>query len=310
MPVADQSWTSDPFEMDQRDGRLYGRGTCDMKGFIAAAVAKAAKFAALDLIRPLHFAFTYEEEVGCLGGKALAADSQAQGLRPAVVIVGEPTEMRVIEGHKGCREYSTHFKGLEGHGSAPDHGVNAVEFAARYASWLLDLREDLKSRTPAGSRFEPPWSTLNVGEFRGGVAPNVIAGTARVDWDFRAVVPEDGDYVDMREAEYVNSVLLPKMRAVSADAGIRTEKLGDVAGFTPVPDSEAVRIVSELTGANGTDVVAFGTEAGVFQQIGMSPVVCGPGSIAQAHKPDEFIEINQLSACLDMLDGLETKLTA
>ncbi|NBT32872.1 MAG: acetylornithine deacetylase, partial [Rhodobacteraceae bacterium] len=181
VPVADQDWSSDPFRMEERDGRLYGRGTCDMKGFIAAALAKAPAFAASK--RPIHFAFTHDEETGCLGGQALVQALQQRGVRPATAIIGEPTSMRIIEGHKGCYEYTTHFTGLEGHGSNPALGVNAVEYAVRYVNRLLSLREDLIARCPADSRFEPPWTTINTGALIGGVAHNVIPGKAQ---DLRA----------------------------------------------------------------------------------------------------------------------------
>ncbi len=308
VPVEGQDWTSDPFEMEERAGLLYGRGTCDMKGFIACAMAMAEHYAALDLKRPVHFAFTYDEEVGCIGGQALVEELVAQGLKPAIAIIGEPTEMRIINGHKGCRETHTHFTGLEGHSSQPDLGVNAVEFAVQYASKLMEVREALKARAPEGSPFEPPYSTMQVGQLHGGVAVNVIPGSASLEWDLRAVRPEDKEFVDAILEPYVEDVLIPAMHAVSKDAGIEVDVVGDVVGLVPMDDSEAVRLVSELTGANGTDVVAFGTEAGIFQNAGVSAVVCGPGSIAQAHKPDEFIARDQLSACLEMLEGLSKRL--
>ena len=175
VPVADQDWSADPFTMREADGRLYGRGSCDMKGFIAAVLAVAPLFASRPLSRPLHVCLTYDEEVGCLGARKLVGDLAAMDIRPALAIIGEPTEMRIIEGHKGCCEYTTVFRGLEGHGSVPDAGVNAVEYAVRYVARLMDLREVLKARTPDGSRFEPPWTTQQVGRLPGGVA----AGDAR-----------------------------------------------------------------------------------------------------------------------------------
>jgi acetylornithine deacetylase len=308
VPVEDQDWSSDPFALREADGLLYGRGSCDMKGFIAAAMAVAPRYAAQKLTRPLHFSFTYDEEVGCLGARQLVDDLARLELRPSVAIIGEPTEMRIIEGHKGCCEYTTRFTGLEGHASAPDAGVNAVEYAVRYVSRLMELREALKERAPPASRFDPPWTTVQVGRLTGGVAHNVIPGHCSVDWEMRPVTEADRLFVRARIEAYVAEELLPAMRAVSADAEIVTEVIGEVAGLEPVDENEARRIVAELTGANGADVVAFGTEAGIFQAFGMSAVVCGPGSIAQAHKPDEFVSRDQLQSCLDMLCGLERKL--
>ena len=308
VPIADQDWTSDPFAMVERDGRLYGRGTCDMKGFIAACVAMAPEFARAAGERPVHFAFTHDEETGCLGAQALAAVLRERPHRPAVAIIGEPTLMRIIEGHKGCYEYSTHFTGLEGHGSLPDNGVNAVEYAVRYVARLLELRERLKGRAPAGSPFDPPWTTINTGALVGGVAHNVIAGKARVDWEMRPVQPGDADFVKDDLRHYCEDHLIPAMRAVAPGAGIVTEVVGEVEGLMPAEPNEARRIVMELTGANTAGTVSFGTEAGIFQALGMSAVICGPGSIEQAHKPDEFVALDQLAQCLGMLERLAGRL--
>lgn len=308
VPADPAEWTSDPFTLTQRGDRLHGRGTCDMKGFIAAALAMAPSLAAARLVRPIHFALTYDEEIGCFGARALVKEIADAGIRPSVAVIGEPTGMRVIEGHKGCYEYTTEFSGLEGHGSQPDKGVNAIEYAARYVSHLLDLGERLKGRAPAASRFDPPWTTVQVGRMSGGTARNVIAGSCAVEWEMRPVRPDDAAFVKKDLGEYVETVLLPAMRAVSPDCGIVTHTIGEVEGLEVVDESEARAIVCELTGCDHADVVPFGTEAGLFQSAGISSIICGPGSIEQAHKADEFIAIDQLAACLEMLDKLSVKL--
>lgn len=308
VPVDGQHWSSDPFEMTDRDGRLYGRGACDMKGFIAAAVAMAPEFAECKLGRPVHFAFTYDEEIGCLGAQALSAWLREHGIRPKAAIIGEPTMMSIIEGHKGCCEYTTRFHGTGGHGSQPELGVNAIEFAVRYVARLMELGEELKARAPKGSRFSPPWTTINTGSLRGGFAHNVIPSEAALEWEFRPVQSSDFRFVKSEIEDYVASVLLPAMQKVSASARITTEVMGEVAGLEPATDNEARDIMMELTGRNVADVVSFGTEAGIFSELGMSVVVCGPGSIEQAHKPDEFVSKDQLGKCLKVLDRLKGRL--
>ena len=309
VPVTDQDWDNDPFAMTQREGRLFGRGTCDMKGFIAATIAMAPVYAERVRDRPLHFAFTYDEEVGCIGAGDLARTLVERALKPSLAIIGEPTSMRIIEGHKGCCEYTTRFQGLEGHGSTPDRGVNAVEYAVRYVSRLLELRDELTRRLPRGSRFEPPWTTLNIGAFNGGSVHNVIAPKAQVDWEMRPVQDTDAVFVKQAMAAYCEQVLLPAMRTVHPKATIETEVIGEVAGLVPTDVNEARRIMAELTGANNADLVPFGTEAGIFQALGMDVVVCGPGSIDQAHKANEYLELDQLASCLAMLEKLGDKLS-
>ena len=310
VPVADQDWSHDPFDMIERDGRLYGRGTCDMKGFIAACLTKAHDYAKLQLKTPVHFAFTYDEETGCIGAQGLAKWLQHQEITPRLAIIGEPTRMKAIEGHKGCCEYTTHFHGKAGHGSMPDIGVNAVEYALRYGTKLMDIAQDLQGRAPENGRFDPPWTTLNIGRITGGHIHNVIPENCRMDWEFRPVQDVDFSYVKETIETYVSDTLLPEMQRRDPNANITTEIVGEVVGLEPTDQNEARDIVLELTGQNHADVVPFGTEAGIFAALGMSVVVCGPGSIEQAHKPDEFIEVSQLDACLSFLTKLEGKLVA
>lgn len=310
VPVADQPWTRDPFRMGAVDGRLYGRGACDMKGFIAATLAMAPHFADRVGDRPVHFAFTYDEEVGCLGARQLVEHLSERSLTPGIAIIGEPTEMRIIDGHKGCNEYTTRFEGLAGHGSNPDHGVNAVEYAVRYVHHLLGLKDALRARAPADCPFDPPWTTVNLGALVGGVAHNVIAPSAHVEWEMRPVQLSDAEFVKENLRAFCEAELLPKMQAVYPEASITTEVIGEVIGLFPTDENEARRIVSDLTGANSSDLVAFGTEAGLFQALGTDVVVCGPGSIEQAHKADEFVSLDQMSKCLGMLERLGDRLTS
>lgn len=304
VPVEGQEWTSDPFQLTERDGRLFGRGTCDMKGFLAICLAMAPRFAEAELNRPLHLALTYDEEVGCLGGRELVRELRKAAFKPAAVIVGEPSSMRVIEGHKGCYEYTTVFTGLEGHASRPDLGINAVEFATRFVARLLELGNEVKRRAPGGNRFVPHWTTVQVGRIQGGMARNVIAGQCEVEWEVRTVRHEDGEFIKSALSAFVDEELKPEMRKLSPEADIVTHTIGEVEGLQVVADSEARDLVFELTGTDGAEVVAFGTEAGLFQSCGISTVICGPGSIEQAHKPDEYIEIAQLEAGIDMVEHL------
>ena len=241
----------------------------------------------------------------CLGAPILIKELQKRNIQDGICIIGEPTKMKIIDAHKGCYEYTTYFEGLAGHSSAPHKGVSAVEFAARYASKLIELRNELKKRAPKDSIFDPPFSTLQVGGIFGGIAHNVIADKCHINWETRPVVKEDGVFLNKKIDEYANDILLPEMKKVFSKSNIRKEIIGEVTGFDRVEKSEACELVSSLTGDNSREVVSFGTEAGLFQEIGMSTVVCGPGSIEQAHKVDEFIELNELKKCLKFLDGLK-----
>ena len=303
VPVIDQPWTDDPFTLVRRDGRLYGRGTCDMKGFVAACVAMAPALAARDLKAPVHFAFTHDEETGCFGARTLTAWMAAQGIRPMAAIIGEPTGMQVMDGHKGCHEFSTIVTGLEGHGSDPARGVNALEIAARIALHLADLRAHLIARAPAGCRFEPPFTTLNIGALHAGSVANIIPARAVLDWEMRPVQEPDVAFVQTSVAQAC-AALLDGMRGLAPDAGITTRTVAEIPALVPAARNPARDLACALTGMNDAGVVPFATEAGLFQAIGIPSVICGPGFIAQAHMADEFVEIAQLSRCLDMLDAL------
>ena len=308
VPVS-KSWSTDPFKATIKEDKLYGRGSCDMKGFIACTLAFAPIFSKVDLNRDIHFSFTFDEETACLGAPLLIEVLTKRKIQNGICIVGEPTNMKIIDAHKGCYEYTTYFEGLAGHSSMPHKGVSAVEFASRYANKLIELREELKKRAPEDSIFNPPFSTLQVGGIFGGIAHNVIADKCRVEWETRPVVKEDGVFLNQQIDEYAKNVLLPEMKKVFPNSKITKEIIGEVAGFDRINKSEACELVSSLTGDNSREVVSFGTEAGLFQEIGISTVVCGPGSIEQAHKVDEFIELNELKKCLKFLEGIKNKST-
>ena len=309
VPASAKDWSSDPFVAKEKDNKIYGRGSCDMKGFIACSLALAPYFASQNLKKPIHFSFTYDEETACQGAPIMIKELKKRNINCSICIVGEPTSMKAIQAHKGCCEYSTHFTGLAGHGSAPDKGVNAVEYATRFINKLMELRGELKKREPKNSVFTPPYTTLQIGRIKGGLARNVIADQCVVDWELRPVVPEDGEFVNKRMDAYVKDILLPEMKKIYPKADIKKEIIGEIIGFNKEEKSDAINLVCNLTGDNSRDVVSFGTEAGLFQEIGISTVVCGPGSIEQAHKIDEYVSFDQLKRCLKMLADLKDKIS-
>ncbi len=306
VPVS-KGWTSDPFIATIKNDKLYGRGSCDMKGFIACALAYAPIFSNSNLDRDIHFSFTFDEETACLGAPILIEELKKRGIDNGICIIGEPTNMKIIDAHKGCYEYTTYFEGLAGHSSQPHKGVSAVEYAARYVNKLIELRKKLKEREPKDSIFDPPYSTLQIGGIFGGIAHNVIADKCHINWETRPVVKEDGIFLNSEIDKYANEILIPEMKKIFPNSSIKKKIIGEVIGFDREKDSKACEFVSNITGDNSREVVSFGTEAGLFQEVGISTVVCGPGSIQQAHKIDEFIELIELKKCLKFLEGIKNK---
>ena len=306
VPVS-KDWSTDPFVATIKDEKVFGRGTCDMKGFIACTLAYAPIFSKTNLDRDIHFSFTFDEETACQGAPLLIDELKRKGMNSGICIVGEPTNMKIIDAHKGCYEYTTYFKGLAGHGSAPAKGINAVEYAVKYISKLIELREILKTKAPKNSIFDPPYTTIQIGGISGGIARNVIADRCQVDWEMRPVIKKDGEFVNNEMDKYVSTKLLPEMTKVFPKSLIKKEIIGEIIGFNRLEKSEACEFISSLTGDNSREVVSFGTEAGLFQEIGISTVVCGPGSIEQAHKIDEFVTLDQIKKCLVLLEGIKNK---
>ena len=306
VPVS-KGWSTDPFKATVKGDKIYGRGSCDMKGFIACVLAYAPIFSKSNLNRDIHFSFTFDEETACIGAPILIKELKKRGFNKGICIVGEPTNMKIIDAHKGAYEYTTFFEGLAGHSSQPHKGVSAVEYAAKYVNKLIELRQKLKDRVPMNSIFSPPYSTLSIGGIFGGIAHNVIADKCHVKWETRPVVKEDAIFLNSEMDKYVNDILLPEMRKVFPNSKIVKETIGEIIGFDRKEKSEACEFVSSITGDNSREVVSFGTEAGLFQEIGISTAVCGPGSIEQAHKIDEFIKLDEISKCLKFLDGVKNK---
>jgi len=297
VPVDGQDWGSDPFQVVERDGRLYGRGSADMKGFIATALALVPEFLAAGLARPLHLAFSYDEEVGCLGVHGLLRHIAGLKSRPRAVIVGEPTEMQVVNAHKGATAVDTTVTGLEAHSSAPQAGVNAIHYAARFIGRLARLAEEVRQSGPFNPRFEPPHSTFGVGTIEGGTARNIVPREARLRWDLRTIPGHDPEEIVAAVQAFAEAELLPEMRRVDAGATIRTEIRNSVPALVPQDGSDADALVLALAGSNRTYAVSFGAEAGLFQSSGIPAVICGPGNILQAHKPDEWVALAQLESC-------------
>ncbi len=311
VPAKELDWNSNPFHLTKKDNLLYGRGTCDMKGFIAATLAAAESLKNRKLNLPVHFSFTYDEEIGCFGARHLSNELKKYKFKPSMVIVGEPTEMEIIEAHKGDCEYSTCFFGIEGHAAKPDKGVSAIQYGSRFTNKLFELGNDLKKRAPPDSPFEPPWTTIQAGRIEGGVAHNVIAGKCIIDWEIRPINNQDLDFVKHQLSKYCENDLLPEMRFTFPKAKIETDIVGEIPGLVPKKENKVRVIMQELLKSNSTGVISFGTEAGIFQAMEMDVVVCGPGSIDQAHKANEFISLSQLEKCLlnllNLLDQWSTR---
>lgn len=303
VPVDGQDWSTDPFTLMEANGKFYGRGSADMKGFIACALAMAPRFANMGLERPIHFAFSYDEEVGCLGVGRLIETILSELPRPAAVIVGEPTGMQIATAHKGICAMTTTVRGREAHSSRPQDGVNAIGAAAALVSYLYRLCDELAA-TDRDARFDPPYTTFNVGRIGGGDAINIIARECLLNWEFRPIPGTDPAAIVARVETWVKDELLPAMQATHPSCAIENICELTVPPLDAANGSVAEAIAREATGLNSTGTVAFVTEASLFAEAGIPAIVCGPGDIAQAHQPDEFIEIGQIDACLDFLERI------
>jgi acetylornithine deacetylase len=294
VPVDGQPWTSDPFSIVERDGRLYGRGTCDMKGFLALALATVPDLIAANPRRPVHLAFSYDEEIGCLGAPSLIEVINRELPKPAFVVVGEPTDMVAVNGHKGITYYSVQVNGHEAHSSLPHLGVSAIMEAVPLMSSLTELAARLERDADPASPFTPKGATLTIGIVHGGTAGNILARECKFLFDLRCPPALDPQVVLAPFFEQVRK-LDAALKARAPEAAVAIEMQSNVPGFAPEPDGAAESFARRLAGDNGPPrAVSFATEAGQFQRAGLSTVLCGPGSIEQAHQPDEFVEISQM----------------
>ena len=309
VPVVGQNWSTNPFELTRKGDRLHGRGSVDMKGFLACVLASVPLFKSTKLSKPIHIAFSYDEEIGGFGMPVLLKSLSKESFRPAISIVGEPTEMKLITGHKGGYEMLTKISGFEVHSSNPTIGVNAISAAVKIISKIEAIAARLAAKPYPGSAFDPPYCTFNVGTIEGGTASNATAGWCNFKWEFRPMPGEDGSLLIKEIEQYALSDVLPPMKAVNAAANIQIITESPVPALDDSNAELAATFVSQITGLNSRDVVSFGTDAGYFSDDGISTVVFGPGSISRAHQPDEYIEVSEIAQGLEFLEKVAQKLS-
>lgn len=309
VPIDGQAWSTDPWTLSERDGRLYGRGTADMKGFIAAGLSRVPAMLAAGLARPVHFALSYDEEVGLLGAPSLIETLMATVPTPAVVVVGEPTGMRIVDRHKGIMGIRTTVRGHEAHSSQTHLGVSANIVATRLMARIVGIADRLAAAPVAASGFEPPHATVTIGLVQGGTAPNILARECSFVWDIRSTSPVEARAVYDEVDAYARQ-LDGEIRARFAECGITTEILSDVPPLTGAGNAPAIDLVSQLLPTPQCEVASYVSEAGLFERAGLPTVICGPGWIAQAHQPDEYIEVDQLAAGEAFMDRLVEMLRA
>ncbi|MCL6309059.1 acetylornithine deacetylase [Pseudomonas syringae] len=301
VPVDGQPWTFPPFELSEADGKLYGRGTADMKGYIACVLALVPALTQASQHMPVHIALSYDEEVGCLGVRSLLASLRARPVKPMLCVIGEPTELQPVLGHKGKVAVRCDVHGAACHSAHAPSGVNAIEYAAQLISELGRLGEALRATDALDARFDPPFSTIQTGVISGGTALNIVPEQCRFDFEVRALPTLDPQQIVTAMHAYAEQKLLPAMQAVSARSEIRFTELSSYPGLDIPLHSQAAELIAGFCGSRAFGTVAFGTEGGLFDQSGIPAVVCGPGSMEQGHKPDEFISVAQLDACDAML---------
>jgi acetylornithine deacetylase len=297
VPVDGQDWTSDPWSIVERGGRLYGRGTCDMKGFLAIALAFVPEFLQRGLSTPVHLVLSHDEEVGCIGVRSLIDVLSTMPVRPRACIVGEPTDMKVMVAHKGKKSMRCRVHGHECHSSLAPTGVNAVEYAAEVIAYLRGMARRIAEHGPFDPAYDVPHTTVHTGVVHGGTALNIVPKDCYFDFEFRHIAADDPEGLFGEVHRFAEEELKPQMTANAPETGFTWQELSRIPGLATRDDEEIVALAKALSGSNSTGKVAFATEAGLFQEIGIPTIICGPGSIEQAHKPDEFVALEQIAQC-------------
>lgn len=308
VPVDGQPWDTDPFDMVERDGRYYGRGTSDMKAFSAVILSLIPEFVAHPLRTPVHIALSYDEEVGCLGVRPMIADIVRSVPMPRLAIIGEPTNMKVVNAHKGIRSFRTTVTGREAHSSQVDKGVNAVMVAAELIMFLARLADDMRAKGDPTGRFDPPFTSVQSSTIEGGTALNILARECTFQWEYRYLPGTSQDDIFEAFEAHARNVVLPRLKAIAPEADIVTTVRSHAPALVAREGCPAEALARQLTGANHAEAVSYGTEAGLFQEAGIPSVICGPGDIREAHKPNEYIEISQVAACETFIRKLITQL--
>lgn len=305
VPTTGQNWNFAPFDLTEHEGKLYGRGTADMKGYLAVMLASVPHFLKHSDHMPFHLAISYDEEVGCVGVRHLLKELEKQSIKPLACIIGEPTSMQLAVAHKGKRAWRCSVKGHTGHSALTHLGVNAAEYGAEVVTYLRSLANQRREYGPHNSLFDPSYTTVHTGKIQSGTALNIIPEQAQIDFEVRNIPSDDPDILFKKVQTFTKKTLLPEMQAVNSNTGFDWDMTVSYPALEEIPESEMLRsLVAEILGSDQTKTLSFGTEGGLFQEIGIPTVVCGPGSMAQGHKADEFVEVSQLNECLRFMQRL------
>ena len=310
VPVDGQNWASDPFKATLRGDRIYGRGACDMKSYLAVVLGMAPRFAAANLGAPVHFALSYDEEVGCVGARSLLEDLARNDIRPAGAVIGEPTSMQPVIAHKGKRSYLCCVRGKEAHSALTPQGVNAIEYAARIIGYIRHMAERMRECEPRDYGFDVPFTTLQTGVIAGGTAGNIVPRECIFHFEFRYLPGADPEALEREIKDYAERVILPEMHRTDPGTGISFETKAEIPGLNTAENEEVTRLAQALSRSKSTSKVAYATEGGLFQQSGIPAIICGPGSIEQAHKPDEYVTLEQVALCESFMERLLEQMCA